>query len=166
MNAVAGLSANLIILEVLSSKCMLQQCFNIIRHCCGCCDDFAPLMEAPCPLCRDPVRHHDAGAGRQGDHRVRENKVFLGAGVQAQGSFPLPDADGPVELLHVRTKVPFLCPMQPFLGGACSVNQISGKICVAEEVVATIDGHWVRKYICLVFSCVSLLYGLCHLALD
>lgn len=47
--------------------------------------------------------------------------------------------------MHVRTKGVFLCPMQPFLGGACSVNQISGKICVGEEVVATIDGHWVRK---------------------
>ncbi|XP_075894242.1 oxysterol-binding protein-related protein 5 isoform X2 [Nelusetta ayraudi] len=32
--------------------------------------------------------------------------------------------------------------LKPFLGGACSVNQISGKICVGEEVVATIDGHW------------------------
>lgn len=65
--------------------------------------------------------------------------------------------------MHVRTKGVFLCPMQPFLGGACSVNQISGKICVGEEVVATIDGHWVRKNMSLVFFC---LYDSCHLALD
>lgn len=39
-----------------------------------------------------------------------------------------------------------LC-LQPFLGGACSVNQISGKICVGEEQLATVDGHWVRAFI-------------------
>uniref|UniRef100_A0A8C3B236 Oxysterol-binding protein n=1 Tax=Cyclopterus lumpus TaxID=8103 RepID=A0A8C3B236_CYCLU len=32
--------------------------------------------------------------------------------------------------------------LKPFLGGSCSVNQISGKICVGEELLATIDGHW------------------------
>lgn len=61
---------------------------------------------------------------------------------------------------HVRVSVVFLCPMQPFLGGACSVNQISGKICVGDEVVATIDGHWVRKGIYAGVFCVSLLYGM------
>lgn len=49
--------------------------------------------------------------------------------------------------MHGGTNVVFLGPLQPFLGGACSVNQISGKICVGEEVVATIDGHWVRRTI-------------------
>lgn len=79
-------------LDFLSSKCMVHGCFNIIRYCSGCCGDFT-LIEGPCSLCRDPVRHHDTGAGREGDHRVWEDKVFLGAGVQAQGSFQLPDAD-------------------------------------------------------------------------
>uniref|UniRef100_G3PAN9 Oxysterol-binding protein n=1 Tax=Gasterosteus aculeatus aculeatus TaxID=481459 RepID=G3PAN9_GASAC len=32
--------------------------------------------------------------------------------------------------------------LKPFLGGACSVNQISGKIFVGEELLATVDGHW------------------------
>lgn len=32
--------------------------------------------------------------------------------------------------------------LKPFLGGSCSVNQISGKIFVGEEVLATVDGHW------------------------
>uniref|UniRef100_A0A3Q0T6H2 Oxysterol-binding protein n=1 Tax=Amphilophus citrinellus TaxID=61819 RepID=A0A3Q0T6H2_AMPCI len=32
--------------------------------------------------------------------------------------------------------------LKPFLGGSCSVNQISGKILVGEEVLATVDGHW------------------------
>lgn len=32
--------------------------------------------------------------------------------------------------------------LKPFLGGACSVNQISGKISVGEELLATVDGHW------------------------
>uniref|UniRef100_A0A7N6A4S8 Oxysterol-binding protein n=1 Tax=Anabas testudineus TaxID=64144 RepID=A0A7N6A4S8_ANATE len=32
--------------------------------------------------------------------------------------------------------------LKPFLGGSCSVNQISGKIFVGEELVATVDGHW------------------------
>uniref|UniRef100_A0A3Q3X1Q3 Oxysterol-binding protein n=1 Tax=Mola mola TaxID=94237 RepID=A0A3Q3X1Q3_MOLML len=32
--------------------------------------------------------------------------------------------------------------LKPFLGGSCSVNQISGKISVGEELMATIDGHW------------------------
>ncbi|XP_053741690.1 oxysterol-binding protein-related protein 5 isoform X1 [Synchiropus splendidus] len=32
--------------------------------------------------------------------------------------------------------------LKPLLGGSCSVNQISGKIFVAEELAATIDGHW------------------------
>ncbi|CAG01146.1 unnamed protein product, partial [Tetraodon nigroviridis] len=32
--------------------------------------------------------------------------------------------------------------LKPFLGGACSVNQISGKILMGEELLATVDGHW------------------------
>lgn len=32
--------------------------------------------------------------------------------------------------------------LKPFLGGSCSVNQISGKIYVGEELLATVDGHW------------------------
>uniref|UniRef100_A0A671XF64 Oxysterol-binding protein n=1 Tax=Sparus aurata TaxID=8175 RepID=A0A671XF64_SPAAU len=32
--------------------------------------------------------------------------------------------------------------LKPFLGGSCSVNQISGKISVGEELLATVDGHW------------------------
>lgn len=31
------------------------------------------------------------------------------------------------------------------------MNQISGKICVGDEVVATIDGHWVRNNVSLWF---------------
>uniref|UniRef100_A0A673BC88 Oxysterol-binding protein n=1 Tax=Sphaeramia orbicularis TaxID=375764 RepID=A0A673BC88_9TELE len=32
--------------------------------------------------------------------------------------------------------------LKPFLGGSGSVNQISGKISVGEEILATVDGHW------------------------
>uniref|UniRef100_A0A8C6WWU6 Oxysterol-binding protein n=1 Tax=Neogobius melanostomus TaxID=47308 RepID=A0A8C6WWU6_9GOBI len=32
--------------------------------------------------------------------------------------------------------------LKPFLGGAGSVNQISGKIHVGDELAATVDGHW------------------------
>nr|XP_015193856.1 PREDICTED: oxysterol-binding protein-related protein 5 isoform X2 [Lepisosteus oculatus] len=32
--------------------------------------------------------------------------------------------------------------LKPFLGSSSSVNQISGKIRVGEDVLATIDGHW------------------------
>uniref|UniRef100_A0A8D3AB26 Oxysterol-binding protein n=1 Tax=Scophthalmus maximus TaxID=52904 RepID=A0A8D3AB26_SCOMX len=32
--------------------------------------------------------------------------------------------------------------LKPFLGGSSSVNQISGKISVGEELLATVDGHW------------------------
>lgn len=32
--------------------------------------------------------------------------------------------------------------LKPFLGGANSTNQISGKICMGEEQLATVDGHW------------------------
>ncbi|XP_005803287.1 oxysterol-binding protein-related protein 5-like isoform X1 [Xiphophorus maculatus] len=32
--------------------------------------------------------------------------------------------------------------LKPFLGGASSVNQISGKIVMGDELLATIDGHW------------------------
>lgn len=46
-----------------------------------------------------------------------------------------------------------LCSLQPFLGGACSVNQISGKISVGEEQLATVDGHWVRVFISLSALC-------------
>ena len=39
-----------------------------------------------------------------------------------------------------------MCSLQPFLGGSGSVNQISGKILVGEELQATIDGHWVITF--------------------
>ncbi|XP_062402852.1 oxysterol-binding protein-related protein 5 [Sardina pilchardus] len=32
--------------------------------------------------------------------------------------------------------------LKPFLGGSCSVNQISGKIRMGDEVMATVEGHW------------------------
>ncbi|XP_062318696.1 oxysterol-binding protein-related protein 5 isoform X2 [Osmerus eperlanus] len=32
--------------------------------------------------------------------------------------------------------------LKPFLGGASSTNQISGKIHMGEELLATVDGHW------------------------
>ncbi|XP_061628494.1 oxysterol-binding protein-related protein 5 isoform X8 [Phyllopteryx taeniolatus] len=32
--------------------------------------------------------------------------------------------------------------LKPFLGGPCSVNQISGKIFVGDELAATVYGHW------------------------
>ncbi|XP_077567278.1 oxysterol-binding protein-related protein 5 isoform X2 [Stigmatopora nigra] len=32
--------------------------------------------------------------------------------------------------------------LKPFLGGPSSVNQISGKISVCDELAATVDGHW------------------------
>ncbi|KAM6961162.1 oxysterol-binding protein-related protein 5 isoform 2-T2 [Aplochiton taeniatus] len=32
--------------------------------------------------------------------------------------------------------------LKPFLGGSCSVNQITGKIRMGEEQLATVDGHW------------------------
>ncbi|KAL4622705.1 oxysterol-binding protein-related protein 5 [Arapaima gigas] len=32
--------------------------------------------------------------------------------------------------------------LKPFLGSSCSVNQISGKIRMGDEVLATIEGHW------------------------
>lgn len=35
--------------------------------------------------------------------------------------------------------------LKPFLGGSCNVNQISGKICLGEDVLATVDGHWDGK---------------------
>uniref|UniRef100_A0A672QY72 Oxysterol-binding protein n=1 Tax=Sinocyclocheilus grahami TaxID=75366 RepID=A0A672QY72_SINGR len=34
--------------------------------------------------------------------------------------------------------------LKPFLGSSCNVNQISGKIRLGEDVLATVDGHWVR----------------------
>lgn len=34
-------------------------------------------------------------------------------------------------------------PWQPFFGGSTSINQISGKIKSGEEVLASLDGHWV-----------------------
>lgn len=33
--------------------------------------------------------------------------------------------------------------LQPFLGSDDSVNQISGKIKLGKEVLATLEGHWV-----------------------
>lgn len=42
------------------------------------------------------------------------------------------------------TTIVFLSPSQPFLGSSCNVNQISGKIRMGEDVLATVDGHWVR----------------------
>ncbi|XP_013861037.1 oxysterol-binding protein-related protein 5 isoform X2 [Austrofundulus limnaeus] len=32
--------------------------------------------------------------------------------------------------------------LKPFLGGSGSVNQVSGKIFLGEELMATVDGHW------------------------
>lgn len=37
-----------------------------------------------------------------------------------------------------------LCLLKPFLGSSDSVNQISGKIKLGKEVLATLEGHWVR----------------------
>lgn len=37
-----------------------------------------------------------------------------------------------------------VCVFQPFLGSSDSVNQISGKIKLGKEVLATLEGHWVR----------------------
>uniref|UniRef100_A0A671R3N3 Oxysterol-binding protein n=1 Tax=Sinocyclocheilus anshuiensis TaxID=1608454 RepID=A0A671R3N3_9TELE len=34
--------------------------------------------------------------------------------------------------------------LKPFLGSSCNVNQISGKIRLGEDVLATVDGHWAR----------------------
>lgn len=34
--------------------------------------------------------------------------------------------------------------LQPFLGSSDSVNQVSGKIKLGKEVLATLEGHWVR----------------------
>ncbi len=45
--------------------------------------------------------------------------------------------------------------LQPFLGGSCSVNQINGKIFVGEELLATVEGHWVRAFIPLFVSAAS-----------
>lgn len=40
---------------------------------------------------------------------------------------------------------PFSPPfLQPFLGSSDSVNQVSGKIKLGKEVLATLEGHWVR----------------------
>nr|XP_057931478.1 oxysterol-binding protein-related protein 5 isoform X2 [Doryrhamphus excisus] len=36
----------------------------------------------------------------------------------------------------------WFCSPQPFLGGSCAVNHISGKIFVGDELAATVDGHW------------------------
>uniref|UniRef100_A0A8C1GKM5 Oxysterol-binding protein n=1 Tax=Cyprinus carpio TaxID=7962 RepID=A0A8C1GKM5_CYPCA len=35
--------------------------------------------------------------------------------------------------------------LKPFLGSSCNVNQISGKIRMGEDVLATVDGHWDSK---------------------
>uniref|UniRef100_A0A8B9HLU1 Oxysterol-binding protein n=1 Tax=Astyanax mexicanus TaxID=7994 RepID=A0A8B9HLU1_ASTMX len=32
--------------------------------------------------------------------------------------------------------------LKPFLGSSCNVNQVSGKIRVGEDVLATVEGHW------------------------
>lgn len=37
----------------------------------------------------------------------------------------------------------FILPWQPFFGGSASINQISGKIKSGEEVLASLNGHWV-----------------------
>lgn len=52
----------------------------------------------------------------------------------------------------------FLCLfslLQPFLGSSDSVNQISGKIKLGKEVLATLEGHWVR-HILLLTACMLL----------
>ncbi|TRY77596.1 hypothetical protein DNTS_024420, partial [Danionella cerebrum] len=35
--------------------------------------------------------------------------------------------------------------LKPFLGSSCNVNQISGKIRMGEDILATVDGHWDNK---------------------
>lgn len=42
------------------------------------------------------------------------------------------------------TPSPPIPSLQPFLGSSDSVNQVSGKIKLGKEVLATLDGHWVR----------------------
>lgn len=37
--------------------------------------------------------------------------------------------------------------LQPFLGSSDSVNQISGKIKLGKEVLATLEGHWVSVFV-------------------
>uniref|UniRef100_A0A8C3LTN6 Oxysterol binding protein like 5 n=1 Tax=Chrysolophus pictus TaxID=9089 RepID=A0A8C3LTN6_CHRPC len=37
--------------------------------------------------------------------------------------------------------------LKPFFGGSTSINQISGKIKSGEEVLASLDGHWVKQII-------------------
>ncbi|KAG9352430.1 hypothetical protein JZ751_020844 [Albula glossodonta] len=32
--------------------------------------------------------------------------------------------------------------LKPFLGSSCNVNQITGKICTDDDVLATVEGHW------------------------
>lgn len=34
---------------------------------------------------------------------------------------------------------------QPFLGSSCNVNQVSGKIRMGEDMLATVEGHWVLR---------------------
>lgn len=50
--------------------------------------------------------------------------------------FPLPLPAPPVSPLSL---------LQPFLGSSDSVNQISGKIKLGKEVLATLEGHWVSS---------------------
>lgn len=80
--------------------------------------------------------------------------MFLRAGVQTQGIVFLHNScllavdTVPTKVTAVLVQVLHrLCSLQPFLGGSCSVNQISGKISMGEEVLATVDGHWVRTLI-------------------
>ncbi|XP_067849834.1 oxysterol-binding protein-related protein 5 isoform X2 [Heptranchias perlo] len=46
------------------------------------------------------------------------------------------------EKTHYKAELEF--KLKPFLGGSDSVNQITGKIALGEEVQATLEGHWDR----------------------
>lgn len=100
--------------------------------------------------------------------------MFHRAGVQTQGIFlKLKLTSQQLINVHfditaVLVKVWHFASLQPFLGGSCSVNQISGKISVGDELLATVDGHWVRAFIPQAATSVSLLsssvsISLCHL---
>lgn len=61
-------------------------------------------------------------------------------------SFPV-SLFNPFHFLTLSVSLPllYLTPhLQPFLGSSDSVNQVSGKIKLGKEVLATLEGHWVR----------------------
>ncbi|KAL2094142.1 hypothetical protein ACEWY4_011454 [Coilia grayii] len=47
-----------------------------------------------------------------------------------------------IECHKTRCSAELEFKLKPFLGSSCSVNQISGKIRVGEEVMSTVEGHW------------------------